>query len=396
MHITPITELKSRLSQFQKKMQESDLEAALIIEHADLFYFSGTAQKAFLFVPAEGSPLLMVKRGWEQVQKESSLKELIKLPNMRGFAPLIKEHYGRVPVQLGMELDVLPTTDYFFYQKLFPETKIIDCSQLIKQVRMIKTAYEQELFRKTAALHQNVFYRVAEVLEEGMRDIELTAELEKTLRRQGHMGLIRFRGLNLDIFFMALLVGENTSVPTGYELPLGGSGVSPAFPMGVSGIKIKRNEPVVLDCGSNYYGYIIDQTRVYVLGKLSENLRRAHEVSTEILAGIRERGKAGVLASELYDWAYAYARKAGFEENFMGFGPNRLSFIGHGVGLELNEIPVLAARSNWLLEEGMVIAVEPKFVLPGVGGVGTEDTLLVTSKGMEPFTDYFPNELVTL
>ena len=391
--IIPQEELYSRIQLFQKKMREKEIDAVLIAERTDLYYFSGTGQQAFLYMQPEGEPLLLVKKDFERARMESNLRKIVPLQNLKQLPSLLREHGYAIPGILAMELDVLAVNEYFYYQKIFGERKIIDCSAIIKQVRMLKTSYEIELFTKTAEKHQQVYKLVADILYEGIKDVDVSAEIEKLSRKQEHMGIIRFRGLNNEMFFASIIAGEEACVPSGYDTPLAGIGISPVFPMGASGKEIKRGEPVILDCGGNYYGYVVDQTRVYAIGKPLEKLLHAHEISIEILAGIRERSKPGTPIAETYNWAYDYAKKAGLEEHFMGYGSNRVTFIGHGVGLELSELPVIIGKGQTVFEEGMVIAVEPKFVFPGLGGVGVEDTLVVTEKGLEPFTEYYPEEL---
>ncbi|MBS4025537.1 MAG: aminopeptidase P family protein [Clostridia bacterium] len=392
----PQEELYRRVTCLQQKMVQKQIEAVLIMDNTDLYYFAGTAQKAFLFLPAGGEPLLMVKKDYERAVKESNLKQIVPVSSMKQLTAMIREQGYNLPKFIGMELDVIPAADYFFYQKIFGDSKIIDCSSLIKQVRMVKSPYELELLGQTAKLHQKIFYRVAEVLREGIKDIEIAAEIEYLSRNQNHMGNIRFRGFNGEMFFATVLVGADAAVPSGYDTPLAGQALSPAFPMGCSGKAVKRGESVVVDCGGNYTGYIIDQTRVYVVGALPPELDRAHGISIEILEGIKQRAKAGTGVAEVYHWAWEEAKKYGLEENFMGYGVNRVSFIGHGVGLELNELPVLVGNMELVLEQGMVMAVEPKFVFPGIGSVGVEDTLVVTHGGMEPLADYYPLDLTVV
>lgn len=392
----PQQELERRVKSLQQKMEQQQLEAVLIMDFIDLYYFTGTAQKAFLFLPVAGEPLLLVKKDYERARRESNLQQIVPLNSIKEITAVIRDHGYLLPKSLGLELDVLPAVDYFFYQKIFNESKITDCSLLIKQVRMVKSPYEIELIGQTAKLHQQIFYRVAEILKPGMRDLDIAAEIEAVSRRQNHMGLIRFRGFNSEMFFAVALVGADSAVPSAYDTPLAGQALSPVFPMGCSGRKVEPGEPVVVDCGGNYTGYIIDQTRVYAAGKLPSELERAHEISIDILQGIKQQAKPGNSLAEIYHWACEQARHYGLEEHFMGYGANKVSFIGHGVGLELNELPVLAGHMDQILEQGMVMAVEPKFVFPGIGSVGVEDTLVVTSKGMEPLADCYPLELTVV
>lgn len=393
MNIIPQNEIYQRVNSLQQKLAQQQIDAALIMETSDLYYFTGTAQKAFLYVPASGEPLLMVKKDFQRAISESNIKNVVPISSIKQIIPSILEHGYELPQSIGLELDVLPASDYFFYQKILGKSSIVDCSPLIKMVRVIKSSYELELLSQTAKLHQQIYYRVAEVLQEGIKDVDLAAEIEYLSRKQNHLGVIRFRGFNGEMFFASVLVGDDSTTPSGYDTPLAGQALSPVFPMGCSGKIVKSGDPIVVDCGGNYNGYVVDQTRVYAVGKISPELQRAHDISIDILQGIKERAKPGATVAEAYCWAMEQARKYGLEENFMGYGSNSVSFIGHGVGLELNELPVLMNNPAFILEKGMVMAVEPKFVFPAIGSVGVEDTLMITDKGLEPLTDYYPLEL---
>jgi len=134
-----------------------------------------------------------------------------------------------------------------------------------------------------------------------------------------------------------------------------------------------------------YPAYQTDMTRVFSIGKLPDRAYRVHRVALEIQARMERTAKPGVPCAELYRDALAMAGQEGLEDCFMGTR-FQAKFVGHGVGLEINELPVLTTRSKDILQPGMTFAFEPKFVLAGIGAVGIENTFLVTDSGVEKMT----------
>jgi Xaa-Pro aminopeptidase len=273
--------------------------------------------------------------------------------------------------------------------------RFVDASQLIREVRMLKSAYEVSCIRRAALIQDRMAARVREVLKPGMTELELAAEIEAEARRHGHQGFIRARRFNLECFYGHLLSGENGAVPSWMDSPTGGTGLSPAFGTGLGARRIQANEPVMLDYAGAVDGYHCDQARVFALGPLPEDMVRGHtaciEILEEVVAGLRPGAKAGALFAR----ARAAAERLGYADRFMNTGPAQVAFVGHGVGVELDEIPYLAANSSLTIEADMVLAVEPKIVFPGRGIVGVEDTVRVTTGDPEYLT-VTPRELAIL
>lgn len=381
----PESELTSRIAQLQQQLAKLELDGAFILGNTNLFYFSGTVPNGFLYIPQEGEPLLLVRKDYQRARQESAVKQVVPLNSMRNLADKLKE-YGYQPEKLGMELDILPVKDYQRYQNIFGQnTRITDVSSVIKKQRAVKSDYEINLTKTSGVLHGQVFAKIPGLIREGMTDLELSAKLEYEFRLAGHYGVTRFRGFNLELFMGQVLTGETAAYPSCYDTPLGGKGLSPLFPQGASGAVIKPNQAISVDFMGNYTGYMVDQTRMYCIGKLPGQLEKAFQVALEVQAMVEERAKPGANAAEIYEESLKIAARAGLAEHFMGYG-QPVTFIGHGVGLEVNELPVIAKGIEIPLEEGHIFAVEPKFVFPGLGVAGIENTYLVTSTGPEKLT----------
>ena len=292
-----------------------------------------------------------------------------------------------LPQTLLVEGDSLSYNEYTRLASAFPSSRILPGgTALIRQVRAVKTPFEIGMIRQSAASHDMLYRHIPKLYTPGMTDLEFSIEIERAARQHGSLGIFRIFGRSMEIFMGNVLAGENADTPTPYDFAMGGAGLDDSLPIGCNGTTIHPGQTVMVDVNGNFTGYMTDLSRVYSLGEIPEKARHAHAVSLEIEQAVMSMARPGVAASELYDKALAIARDRKVEDYFMGHR-QKAGFVGHGVGIEINEQPVLAPRSRDVLEAGMVFALEPKFVIPGVGPVGIENTFLVTDDGVERLTN---------
>jgi Xaa-Pro aminopeptidase len=383
---TPRSEIDARIHNLQAALQEAGIDGALILQNTDLFYFSGTIQQAHLYIPAKGQPLLMVRKSLVRAREESPLPTVTALKSPKQLPDLIRESGLRLPAVLGMELDVMPANNYFSYQQLFAESQIKDISPVIRMIRAVKSAYEIDLIRHAAACSDQVAGDMPNLLKAGMTEIELAGKVEARARRLGHQGIVRMRLWGAELFYGHLMAGPSAAVPSYLASPTGGTSVSAAVAQGAGFRKIRRNEPVLLDYVFAWQGYISDHTRIFCVGRAPQELIDAHAHMLDLQERIKTMATPGTPAGNLYTVAVDMATKRGLGDYFMGAGEDRIRFIGHGVGLELDEFPFLAKGQQTELKEGMVVALEPKLIFPGKGVVGIENTHVVTPNGLEQLT----------
>ncbi len=395
MRFTPQEELSQRRARFQSVLQATGLDGALISQNADLFYFAGTIQTSHLFIPATGDPLLMTRKSFERARRESALAHVLPIQSLKELPGLLAAHGYAHLKHLGLEMDVLPVNSYLAYQKVLPGTRFADVSGAIRTVRAVKSPYEIGVLREAAVLLNTIFAAVPTLLEEGMSEVEFAGLLEAVARGEGHPGPIRMRYLNQENFYGHVLSGESGATPSFLDSPTGGIGLSPAMPQGAGRRQIQAGEPVLVDLVAIVDGLMVDQTRIFSLGPLPRMLQDAHLAMLQVQEAVIAAARPGVLCSDLYDLAVRKAAELGQAANFMGFNDERAAFVGHGVGLELNELPVLAKGFATPLAAGHVIALEPKCLFPGVGAVGIENTWLITETGAERLT-FTPDDLVIL
>jgi Xaa-Pro aminopeptidase len=382
MRITPAAELEYRCSRMQKYMEESGMDAAIIIQSADLYYFTGTIQTGFLYIPAKGQPLYMVRRDAGRARMESGLKEVVPVSSLSQIPGVLAEYGYPEPATIGMEFDVLPVSIMERYRKVFPSASIVDVSLLIRKIRMKKSHYEIHLMQDAAVQVDKVYRSAASFLREGMTDVELAAELERVARLEGHPGLTRMRVFNGELMFGHTFSGADSAVPAYTDTPLGGLGITPSFGQGAGYKPILRNEPVILDFSGSCDGYLVDQTRVMAMGGLSSRLVKGYEDMLKIQELMKRMAPQLPTWGEIYDECLSVAVSMGYQDSFMGVKGSQVSFIGHGIGIEIDEYPFLARGFTEMpLEPGMAFAFEPKLVFPGEGAVGIENSFYLADDG---------------
>ena len=360
----------SRLDSFAAAVADAGLAGALVMHPVSVYYLAGTGQPANLLVVPGREPVLYARRYAELARASSRVPVL----EGTGFSAIEVDLDG----PLGMELDVLPAALVERARRRFGE--VADCSEALWAVRMVKDADEVRAMRESVALFDALHSAMCAHLRPGITELELSAELARALRRAGHDGVVFQHRWDAKLAMEgALASGPNLTTVSRGPVTITGVGLGEAFPMGASRRRIERGDLVNVDLGLNRAGYHGDMARTYAVGDMPARIealaRACRELQDVALAAIRP----GVTAESVYDATREAARRLGVEDVFQGGGP----YIGHGIGLELDEPPVLGPGADARLREGMVLAVEPKLMSPGLGAVNIEDDVVVTGDGCE-------------
>jgi len=383
-------ELAQRRAKLQRLMTAGGFDACLITQNVGLYYWSGSMQTGYLFIPAAGEATYYVRRSLSRAIRESAVKT-VPLGSFRNFGATLAADYpelfkdDRRPA-IGADLDVLPAQLYLRLQDSVPNATLRDASGIMRQARSVKSAYEIARIEEAASVAANALDVALSRIRTGMTELEIMTILESEMRDRGHIGLMRMRGYNQEIMTGMVAAGEAAAEPSYFDGPAGGRGLTPAAPQSASRRPIQAGEPILLDIGCCIDGYTIDQTRTAVIGELDEELGRAYDVSVQILRHTESLLRPGVSPESLYAEALRLANEAGLAAHFMGFGADQVRFLGHGIGLEIDEWPVLARGFAEPLETGVVLAIEPKFTFPGRGVVGIENTYAITADGFQTLT----------
>ena len=388
--LTPPSETARRLAVLRAGLAGQGLDGALLLQAVDVLWVSGTRQNAALWVPVEGEPLLLVRKSLERARAESPLSRVVPFPASRDLGGLL----GPAP-RLGLTLDTVPVAVQQFWSRALPGVEWTDVSGLVRQSRSVKSPWELERMRETARLLSGVFREVPSFLRPGMREVDLAAEIEVRMRRAGNEGSPRVRGFNQEFFMGLAIAGGAAAAASYFDGPVTGRGLSPSSPVGASLDVIGPHVPVLLDYTAIKGGYVTDMSRIAVCGRLAPEIERAFRVARDIQDELGPGLVPGAVPSQLFETARRRADRAGLGDRFMGPPGAQARFVGHGIGLELDEFPVIAPGFDAPMLLGQTVAIEPKFVFPGRGAVGIENTWAVGERGGERLTG-LPDDLIVV
>ncbi|MBO7317550.1 MAG: aminopeptidase P family protein [Bacteroidales bacterium] len=383
------SEISIRKAKIVAALKAMNTDAILIGTNVNNYYIAGRVFSGYAYINSEGFMHYYVKR--PALLKGDNVTYIRKPEDI----PALLQQAGvALPATLALEMNFMSYSDVTRLAKSFPEATATNGSAIMSYVRSTKTAYEIEKIRTSAQGHMSVYKNLQGIYHSGMTDAELQIEIESRLRRAGCLGIFRVAGPSMEVFMGSLISGDNADNPSPYDFAMGGAGLDSSLPGGCNGTEIKPGMSTMVDLCGNFTGYMSDISRTYSVGTLSELAQKAHQCSIDIHHAVVAMARPGVKAADIYNLTRTMAEEAGLGEYFMGHN-QQAGFVGHGVGIEINESPVLAPRSRDVLEAGNVIALEPKFVIPGTGAVGIENTYLITADGIENLTD-FTEEIMPL
>ncbi len=396
-NLFPEKEYLDRVSRLQNKMHAENISAILINWRPDLFYFTGTAQQGHCIISAEDYPRLLVRRDFNRAKDETWVDSVHQVSSFREVARYLIEGKGSrnttfSNAKLGLELDVVPAKFYLRLKRYLPTSiEIIDCSPMIRDVRSRKSQLEIKLIEKAAEITRLGHEAVVEALRPGISESEVCAIASKTMLDAGHQGFIFFRAWNNELLPQGHCIsGENGTIPSYVASPNGGKGPSSLLPQGSSNKKIKRNEPILVDLVGCYQGYCADETRTYWIGSLPELAREQLNHGLELEQLTISLIKPNKKPSDIYQQVMAHHHDTTVHDethSVLMASREGIGFLGHGVGLEIDEWPVISASFHLPFQEGNTIAIEPKIRIQTIGLVGIENTYVLSNDGMKRLTN---------
>ncbi len=388
----PLSELADRMQRFRAGMDAENpgWELAVFFGRVNQYYFTGTMQDGLLLVPRDGEAVFCVRRSYERACAESLFPEIRPMKSFRDAVPFMPATPGRQTIHL--ETESVPLALVQRFQKHFPCKEVAALDAQIARVRAAKSPYELAIMERCGEIHRRILEeRVPALLREGMSEAEFACDLYSMMVREGHQGIVRFGMFNVDIAVAQLGFGESSIYPTSFDGPGGCVGIGPAAPvLGSRERRLRKGDLVFVDIGCGLDGYQTDKTLTYMFGQpLPDDVIAVHRQCVEIEQRLAALLRPGAIPSEIYATILG-GLDAEFLKNFMGFGSRRANFLGHGVGLQIDESPVIAEGFDEPLVAGMTLALEPKKGVAGVGMVGTENTFVVTPTGGRSITGGHP------
>ncbi len=379
-------ELMDRIGKLQHCLRSKEIDLAILNVNSDLHYYTGSVQPLYLLVPAESAPLLLARKALQRIREEAAhiklepfngTKDLIRIIEENGFAGIKK---------IGLTFETTAYATVKRWQQLFGNVELVDLSWDIKALRMVKSETEIAIQTRAGTIMAELPALIRKNFSPGMTELELSAIIENYFRLNGHGVLVRCRREGIEMTFGVCSAGINTLAGTKFDGICAGIGVSTAVPYGACYDPIDRGTPVLLDYAYNLEGYHIDQTRMFSWGSPLPEVIKAYDAMLQVEKHVISLLNPGRNWEDVYEAGLQLAIELGYEKEFMGLGPEKVKFVGHGLGLELDEPPFLAPKKNIPLVTGMVVAVEPKVSLPGIGVIGVEDTLVIREGNPEVIT----------
>ena len=389
----PDNELKRRQDAVRRHLQTVAPEAGgiLVFSRLNIYYLTGTFGQGVFWLPLDGEPVLLIRTGIQRARIEAGVRHILPFKSYSALPGLCAEAGSPFSQTVAAVMAGLTWQLGAMLEAKLKDYAIVPGDHAVALAKMVKSEFELDIMRRCGALHHKSLYEILpEKIKPGMTEREISHLAWEVFFAEGHMGMLRMQAHGEECFLGHVAAGDSGNYPSGFNGPLGLRGEHPASAfMGNANKVWELGEPLMLDIGFQIEGYNTDKTQAYFAGPESgktEAIREAHEFCVEMQNWCRDTAKPGVTPTELYEYCVGQAEKRGFADGFMGLDENKVPFIGHGIGLTIDEFPPIAKGFDVPLEKGMVIAIEPKQSLRGVAMVGVENTYEITENGCRCIT----------
>jgi len=381
LHFTPKNELTSRIERFKQAMNTTynSWELCAVVGGVNMFYLTGTMCDGVLLIKRDGDLTLWVRRSYERSKIESEIDDIRPMRSFRDIA----NTFELLPDTLYIDKSNATLEWFELLSKYLPFQNVVSLDRVLLDTRAVKSEYELDIMKRAGAETDRLYREeLPKLLREGISEAELGAELFAVFLKNGFHGISRFSMRNVDSILGHIAFGESPLYPSAFNGASGINGLCPAVPvLGNRDRYLQTGNLIYIDLGTGIDGYHIDKTLVLSFKQQQpEQVIAAHQHCLELERLAVSLLKPGAIPADIYEEVTA-AVNSGFKHNFMGAAGRTVPFIGHGVGLNVDEMPVIAKGFNTPLEENMTIAIEPKIGIDGKGMVGSENTYLVTKAG---------------
>jgi len=376
------TEIEKRINKFYELMNKNcpDWDIAVMFDRVNQYYFTGTMQNSVLVFLRNGTTYYFVKKSYKRAKVESGFENIYPMSSFRDIIKIIGDNKY---INGYTETSKVPIALFNMINKYLNIQNVKSLDGVIGYQRSIKSPYELEIMKEVGRRHYRFTIDIIpKLLKEGMSELEFAALCGYEMIKYGHQGLLQHNMFQPNASSGEIAFGENSVYPTAFDGPGGSKGMYPAQArMGNPDRILKPGDLVFVDWSFAMYGYHTDKTQIFMFkGKVCDELMAAQRECIKIEKLAADMMKTGELPSNIYNSALG-SLSDGYKDNFMGANGENVKFLGHGIGLCLDEQPVISAKNNIPLEENMTIAVEPKISFKGIGVAGVEETYIVTKNG---------------
>ncbi len=365
-------------------------EGLLVTSKVNIYYFTGTLGVGLLWIPLEGEPVLMIRKGVGRAKMESPLVHVEPFRSYAEVPLLCAQLKSPLTPVLAIEKSGLTWEAADLLRQRLGDRHYISGDKLIQTCRMVKSEWELNKLRLCGARHHMCMHGLLpESIHANMTEREIGITLLKLFYEHGYGGLVRLNPQGDENVLGNVAAGVSALYPTSFDGPVGLRGMHSALPyMGDAGTVWQQHELLTIDVAFSLEGYHTDKTQVYWSGPgpIPNEALEAHAVCIEVQRMAASMLTQGTLPSDIWKETLNIVAATPFADTFMGMGENQVRFLGHGIGLHVAEPPAIAKGFDAPLQKGMVLALEPKISLPGLGMVGVENTFVVTAEGGQSLT----------
>ena len=387
-NVIPTQELASRWDRCKNLLQQfiPQAQGILVFSRLNIYYFSGSFANGVFWLPLSGEPILLCRRGDERAKIESPVNHIYSFRSYSDIETILNDLGFSLPKLVAAEMNGLSWALSNSLIKHLSAHQFVPADRIISMCRAKKSDWELNILREAGSRHARCLTKLLPpFLHDGITELEICHKISEIFFSEGHLGILRMENYGEEAFLGHISVGDSANYPSVFNGPVGLRGVHPATPhMGSADVKWTKGKPLTIDNGFTLAGYMTDKTQVYWLGNkkdLPVNAIKAHNFCIDLQDKIAEFLRPGILPSEIWKHCFAKVERSAWRDGFMGLGKNKVFFVGHGIGLAIDEYPVLANGFDLPIEEGMTLAIEPKIGIPGFGMVGVENTFEVTTVG---------------
>ena len=388
----PVSELENRQGRLSAALAEAGHESVLVDDPVELYWLTGGRQNSLFLVGADDSGIgstQWVRRSLKRARFEAgggdSPHAIEGHPSMGDFEDSLRA--AGCTQAPGLLAGKVPQKRWSFLTSKMSglEGQSSDCTGLLFTLRETKSAWELEMHRGSGEINRMMFEAIRDRGGLGLTEIEMAGAADEVSRAAGFGGRIRMRKWPMDCDRVVIAAGRSGAVPSYFDSAVAGLGASPISSLGAGFARIAEGEPVLVDIVHLHRGYVSDCTRMFSAGRLSDEWMQRLDDMAQVRDLVVDSLGKGDDCSAVWDAGSSLVTEMGHGEHLMGMPPDQAKFLGHSIGLELDETPVVARGFDRPLQVDGTMAIEPKVIYPE-GAIGTEDSWVRTSDGMECLT----------
>lgn len=352
--------MNTKIKWLREKLRGLDMEGMIVSNPINVKYLTGIDAEGVLLITRKENHYITDSRYLEEVHSTLTVDDEIIVSNLTDISSYDYENFFSFCENVGFEENYITYAMYKNYLQKYKANNLEETEGLIEKGRMIKDEEEIAKIQKACEITDNCFTYLQSFIKIGMTEKEISYEIEKYFLEHGAEGLS---------FETIVASGKNSSKPHAKTTDK----------------KIESGEPITIDFGCKYQGYCSDMTRTIFAGYVPEKIKSIYDLvlknQLQTLKDMKEGANIRILSRNV-------------DSDFKLHGYSLVHSLGHGVGLDIHELPYISSKNDNVLKANMVVTDEPGIYLPGEFGVRIEDTVLITKSGCINLTKSDKNYII--